>query len=829
MSMDFSKLSNNRSGSIAKPTNPVSLFQALPNYGQKLPGLWSGQVDILNQWFKEYKEHDDVLISLNTGSGKTLVGLLIAQSFINQGHQKVVYVCNDNSLVEQAEKEAVRLFGQNSFSVHTGKRKEIDLFEQGKGFCITNYDTLFNGLSYYKKEHKPEVILFDDAHVAGTKVRSQFTLSIKRAEHSDLYQKICSRFLKDFVQEKRDLYYKGITEGTEKGIAYIHPSWIMREEKQLEQIIFQHIRDNQKSKLIFAFENLKSKISKCAIFVSESSIEIAPSYLPTLCLPYFKTSVKRIYLTASVDSELDAIRCFGKKAKLVTTETKQGLGDRLFIFSKSQEHTLKILESVRKDNLKFLITTPSFVDAEKWNRFGEPVRDPALYNQKLQEFKDYTSQDSLKAWFLINRYDGMDFPGSTCRLMVIDGEPSGTTLLQKFVSQEIGDSCFKAEQMATRFTQLFGRIIRGDNDFGVFIIENNVKNWLLNERNQSLLPSLIKRQIKISIEISSILNREDDAQKSAELIDAFIQRETDLISFYASKMEEEVNTDHDNQTKTDNSNLIDIAESESLFAEHLWNDDYQDAINSLTSTLSSAEEYDSKVAGWNNLSLGACFEKLGDRKKANIHYSEGRRRVDAQKIPRIDLIESDNRIPERLRDLEQKSKYDLHTIEAKLKELNPKESNPYEEQVRFLGELLGYASSRPEKQFGKGPDNLWLDHIGKKALLFELKTGYSIGDTLAKSAIGQVTQHNTWFKDESGYNSYQVLGCIILMPDIVLASEASPTDDIKKLLIESYRNWVEEFISEVKKSLTEANYDYGSILNEYSLESILKLSSDIKV
>ena len=48
----------------------------------------------------------DVAVVLNTGAGKTLVGLLIAQSLVNETRRQVVYACSSIQLVEQTATKA---------------------------------------------------------------------------------------------------------------------------------------------------------------------------------------------------------------------------------------------------------------------------------------------------------------------------------------------------------------------------------------------------------------------------------------------------------------------------------------------------------------------------------------------------------------------------------------------------------------------------------------------------------------------------------------------------------------------------------------------------
>lgn len=57
--------------------DPESIFRELqiPN----IKGLWSQQADILREYYGNFKKNTDVAIELPTGTGKTLIGLLIAE------------------------------------------------------------------------------------------------------------------------------------------------------------------------------------------------------------------------------------------------------------------------------------------------------------------------------------------------------------------------------------------------------------------------------------------------------------------------------------------------------------------------------------------------------------------------------------------------------------------------------------------------------------------------------------------------------------------------------------------------------------------------------
>lgn len=140
--MDFSQFK--RSTRNAKPLDPITVFERRPSLPNTPNDLWRGQTEALNEWHKN-RDKSDIFIALNTGAGKTLVGLLVAQSLVNEGVENVTYVCGNKDLVLQTQREATKLGIE--CTLRTSGNFSNPLFETGKAFCITTYTSLFNGLS----------------------------------------------------------------------------------------------------------------------------------------------------------------------------------------------------------------------------------------------------------------------------------------------------------------------------------------------------------------------------------------------------------------------------------------------------------------------------------------------------------------------------------------------------------------------------------------------------------------------------------------------------------------------------------------------------------
>ena len=101
----LSKLS---SSAKAKTIEPREIFMTLPS---KAPGYGyprDVQSEVWKKWF-DIRNEKNVILKMNTGSGKTVVGLIMLQSCLNEEKGPAIYVVPDNYLVKQVIDEAKRL------------------------------------------------------------------------------------------------------------------------------------------------------------------------------------------------------------------------------------------------------------------------------------------------------------------------------------------------------------------------------------------------------------------------------------------------------------------------------------------------------------------------------------------------------------------------------------------------------------------------------------------------------------------------------------------------------------------------------------------------
>jgi replicative superfamily II helicase len=88
------------------PQTPEELFGRLQVVDSRLDNLWAEQADALRAYASDHIGSSDVALELPTGSGKTLVGLLIAEWRRQHQKERAAYVCPTNQLARQIHEKS---------------------------------------------------------------------------------------------------------------------------------------------------------------------------------------------------------------------------------------------------------------------------------------------------------------------------------------------------------------------------------------------------------------------------------------------------------------------------------------------------------------------------------------------------------------------------------------------------------------------------------------------------------------------------------------------------------------------------------------------------
>ncbi|WP_216635620.1 DEAD/DEAH box helicase [Croceicoccus bisphenolivorans] len=159
------------------PSTPTGLLPLLTR--RSIPDAMSHQKEMLASYASELSEARDVALQLPTGSGKTLVGLLIAEWRRRKFKDRVVYLCPTRQLVNQTVEQAEKNYGIEAIAF-TGSKKDyrpsdISDYTTGAKIAVTTYSSLFNSHPFFES---PDTIILDDAHAAENYVAKMWSLEV---------------------------------------------------------------------------------------------------------------------------------------------------------------------------------------------------------------------------------------------------------------------------------------------------------------------------------------------------------------------------------------------------------------------------------------------------------------------------------------------------------------------------------------------------------------------------------------------------------------------------------------------------------------------------
>jgi superfamily II DNA or RNA helicase len=131
---------------------PEEMFRDIKN--RKVTGALPHQAEIWREYCKkEFTDVADIALQLPTGSGKTLIGIGIAEWRRRKNKERVVYLCPTVQLVNQVVEQSQTKYGikANAFTGSKAQYTQISKAEYANAetFAVTTYSALFNTNSFF--------------------------------------------------------------------------------------------------------------------------------------------------------------------------------------------------------------------------------------------------------------------------------------------------------------------------------------------------------------------------------------------------------------------------------------------------------------------------------------------------------------------------------------------------------------------------------------------------------------------------------------------------------------------------------------------------------
>lgn len=791
-----------------RPTDPVKLYDTLDRAHDKGP-LRPAQLTVLQSWFTDHRRDRDVIVKLHTGQGKTLIGLLMLQSQLNSGKGPALYLCPDNFLIDQTIEQA-KQFGIATCQADPELPEE---FLNGDKILVTSVQKLFNGLTKFGLNRKSTAVgtlLMDDAHACADTIREACRIRIPKEEPA--YDAIKTLFADDLEQQGLGTF-ADINNGKRDALLPVpYWAWIER-EAEVAKILAAH---TERKSVKFAWPLLKNILGHCQCVVSGVALEIEPHIPPLAAFGSYADASHRIFMSATVTDDAFLVKGLQLKPETIIsplTYAKESWSGEKMVLLPSLIHEELDRERIvkgyaapkpkRRHGVVALAT--AFARVEDWNAYGAVVADKDSMGEIINGLRKGEFENTV---VLVNRYDGIDLPDDTCRLLIFDGKPYSESLIDLYDEACRPGSVATLMRTVRTVEQGMGRSVRGEKDYSVVIIIGSDITRLVRDRDsRKFLSSQMSRQIEIGLEITEmakqdIENGENPADAFNGLVRQCLQRDEDWKAFYVEQMAKV-------KPSGANERVLRIYASE-LAAEQAYRDgDYATAADVLQKLLDK-KQVDEADKGW-YLQEMARYQYRTDRPESQ------RLQIAAHKDNRLLLKPSDGvtvakltvvsqgrveRIVSWVRKFETYEQLDIALSDILGRLVFGTKADKFEQALDEISRAIGFAGERPDKEWKEGPDNLWaLDDT--QYILWECKSEVEVNRSeINKREAEQMNRSSAWF--EKHYAGMKVKH-IIVHPAGAIASAASFTHEVEGMREAELRRLVKQ-LREFFKSFEAFNF-----------------------
>lgn len=689
----------------------------------------------------------DVVVKLNTGGGKTVIGLLYLKHQMDRLKTPVVYLVPTIQLSEQVVREE-RSIGIAVAPWASGESYPPESAMRCESVIVCTYDKFFNGKSVFARHDVqlvPSSIVFDDVHAGIESVRSAFSCGLPSACRNELLD-----LLAPTVRENDPVAWAGMESPKSQLILEV-PFWILA--ANLRPILEILVKYADSDEMRFAWPNVSHNIETARMFFSSSGAFLTIDPPAVERISHFQNAKHRLFMSASVHDGAVLIRELGcdraSVEKPVEVGSETAVGERMIIVPSlinaefSHEELVQVALST-KQVANVVVLVSAFAQAESWVNAGATLAKAENITSIVAMLRTSPRGNLV---VLAQRFDGLDLPDQSCRLLIIDGLPQGDNIGDRHDMSVVGGISGMRGKVANRIEQGLGRAVRSASDYCVAILAGrDLAAFVARASSLSSMTPQTVKQLEIGKVVSEALVSSPDRVKAVvETIGQSLRRDPDWKGFYLSQMTSAANL---GVSLDQIAARRGVAQLERTASRHgavrnfaAANSDMRDAV-----ALSSGDLATAGILKQTAAKYQYHFDKAGAMAMQvsaytdNRHVSRPPALVPSQVRRLTTQAES---ICEWLRGFADPNGALIELSELKAALAFANRFSDVEAALESLGRTVGAEASRPEREFNRGPDVLWI--FGNTAFIIEAKSEKAA--KLYKSDAEQLQSSMLWVKE----------------------------------------------------------------------------------
>lgn len=755
--IDFNRLMQSTAG--VEATDPLEIFEGLPKSSQ-INSLYHVQAEILRTWYKRRDSNPDVVVELNTGGGKTLVGLLMALSTMRELREGVLYLVETKQLAEQVVAQAA-MIGIPAKTYQGGSSIDAD-FDNGKTVVVGSYKSMFNGKSVFgvqgsgKAPLKLGGIVVDDAHASLGALKEQFTLRIPANDRPSVYKEVLAELRPAFEAIDRENSYHEMMEGIGSDVLEIPYEYWREAAERISLIIRREcpgsegMSDDFAGDLKFSWPLIKDNLKYCQVVASARGISVAALYPLLDMVPSFKAAKRRVYMSATIADYGDMARAYDlrelKEESIIAPKTVAGVGRRMILAPKPEDmqsaefRSLVAEEATRGHGVVILAPRPNMVV-------------PGLVSMEVMGHERVTSMvaslrrgDVSMPVTFVNRYNGIDLPDDACRILLLNDLPTGTDDVDSVMSVYLSDGDMAMQRIAQKIEQGVGRGVRGASDHCVVLLVGRVVDWMRRDKNRKHFSPAFQAQLMIGDTVNS------EIETAADLCGAIrqdLEPDPGWLKFHASELAAKMPESPERRLS-----LSFEAACLERRAFGLWREGRHG--EACTALETGARDFpdDVQYQGWLMSIAARVAYDVEDWERVREYATKAHslnsaikaaRPVRCGEVPDWAMDQA-RLIIEVLDDaggvvtMRQRFDRDMGCLSFS------SDSKEFESALMSLGTYLGFESARADRN-GEGPDVYWVDASHSHGMALEAKNEKGDSNPLHKKEAGQLRTAQAWMEE----------------------------------------------------------------------------------